>query len=261
MRNYYYLGISLPELEILSKPLIRFEELIEAFKINLSKNEMASVEKIQIYYDLINLEKTLLGEPITHKGNMTSQEILEALKLRQGFPEFVFEFFDRYKVDSEQLEKFSELYSLYFHEYAGENDPSAIILQYEKELRSFLLGYRAVRFKRSIEKEFSLENIEDRDIHLILSKEADTKVLNEEKLQKFLEKIDPIQDPLEIRSSVASFRFEHYKEIQDFHPFTIQGLLAYMMQLIILEELEVKSPEMGLEIFNNLLKDKNEYVN
>jgi len=260
MRNYYYLAISLPDLEVGHKPLIRFEVLMEQFQINLTKNDLDAIEKIRLYFDLVNLERTLNGESLSNKGNLNSLEIAEALKFRSYYPEIVFEFFDLYKEPDQQKMQFAWIYARFFQEYCEAESLIQPTIVFEQELRLFLLGYRSLKFKREIVQEFRFEGLEQQTIDLILSQKIEKKNLDDQKLEYLIEKLKVAKDALEVRSLVASFRFDHYKEIQNFDPFTIHGLIAYMMQLFILEELEVKEPQVGLEIFHDLLKDKNEYI-
>lgn len=255
MRNYYYLAISLPDLELINKPLIRFEELVDQFETNLEKNDLKAVNCIRLYFDIVNLEKILLDEPLDHRGNLDFLGISEALKYQVHFPSFVFEFFDKYKTKEEQLPQFPGLYAKYFEDYFEKTSVISEFIIFEHELRLFLLGYRSIRFQRNLQEEFKYEELNAGNVELIISQKAETKVLDEQKLQNLIEKLKPSKDPLEIRSLVASFRFEYYKEQQDLNPFTIKGLIAYMMQLLILEDLEVKQPHLGLEIFNELLEE------
>ncbi|NBO24153.1 MAG: DUF2764 family protein [Chlamydiae bacterium] len=259
MRNYYYLAISLPDLEIENTPFIRFEELMDQFDINLTKKDALSIAHIRQYFDLVNLEKSLLDEPFDTRGSLDAYKMTEALRFREHFPEFVFDFFDRYKEKEEQIINFYRLYAQYFEQKVSEETPIYDFITFEQELRLLLLGYRTLRFHKDLEQEFKFEELNRSHIDLIISQKAETKILDEQKLQVLIEKLKGAKNPIEVRSLVSSFRFEFYKEQQDFNPFNIKGLIAYMLQLQTLEDLEVKEPLMGLEIFNDLLKDTNEH--
>ncbi len=255
MRNYYYLAISLPDLEIENKPTIHFKELIEQFEINLSPSDFKKLNKIRLYFDLVNLEKYLQELEVDFRGSLSAFEISEALEFKIYYPEYVFDFLENFKTKEERLLKFPLIFSKYFQEFDEDQDEIKNIVIFENELRLFLLGYRAIRFHKSIEEEFQFENLSQDTVDMILSQQAETKVIDESKLQYLIEDLKKTNDPLEVRSLVESFRFEHYKEIQDLHPFTIVGIIAYMMQLKILEDLEVKHPEIGLKILHDLLKE------
>ena len=255
MRNYYYLAISLPELEIENKPTIHFKELMEQFEINLSPSDFKKLNKIRLYFDLVNLEKFLQEQGVDSRGTLSSFEIAEALEFKTYFPEYIFEFLEKNKTKEERLSLFPSIYSKYFQDFDEENEDVKNIVIFENELRLFLLGYRSIRFHKNVEDEFQFENLSSDTVAMILSQQAETKVLDEVKLQQLIDALKLTNDPLLVRSLVESFRFEHYKEIQDFHSFNIVGLIAFTMQLKILEDLEVKHPETGLQILHDLLKE------
>ena len=259
LRNYYYLAISLPDLEIENRPIIHFETLIDQYSMNLNKEDWDLVSTVRTYFDLVNLEKSLLEEPLDHRTALNAIEIEEALRERTHFPEYVFEFLDRYLDKTDRIKNFPSLYAHFFKEFAIKNDAIAKMIEVERELRLFLLGFRSVKFQRDLASEFRYEDLSDEIVDRIISKNAKTTLLDEVKLQKLLENLDQAKNALEVRYLIAAFRFEFYKEVQDFHPFNIIGLVAYLMQLSLLEDLEVKDPKKGLEIFQYILKEKDEF--
>jgi len=258
LRNYYYLAISLPDLEIENRPVIRFETLIDQFTMNLNKEDWDLIATVRMYFDLVNLEKSLLEEPIDHRTALNALEIEEALRDRTHFPDYVFDFFDRFIDKKDRIENFPILYAQFFKEFSSKNEEISKMIQTERELRLFLLGFRSIKYHQDLQEQFCYEDLTDEIVDLILSKQAKTTLLDETKLQKLLENLDQAKNALEVRYLLAAFRFEFYKEIQDFHPFNIIGLIAYMIQLSLLEDLEVKDPKKGLEIFQYILKEKDE---
>lgn len=259
MRNYYYLAISLPDLEIGNKPTIQFNELIDLFSENLSKKDFNSVDDVRLYFDLVNLENSLLEQPFDFRAKLTEVEQAEALKFQMYYPDYVFDFFEKFKDKKEQIKNFPLIYAKYFSDFRNENAAIQKLIIFERELRLVLLGVRCVHFHRKIEEEFEHEDLTDETVKLILSDKAEPKVLDEPKLQNLFEKLKLTTNALEVRALVETFRFEYYKENQNQHPFTIVGIIAYMMQLMIIENLEVKSQNGGVEILHYLLKDKDEH--
>jgi hypothetical protein len=259
MRNYYYLAISLPDLEIENNAKIQFKELMDLFNDNLSKKDLQSVDDIRLYFDLTNLESLLLEQPFDFRGKLTEVEIVESLKYQMYFPNYVFEFFDKFKDKDEQIKNFPSLFAKYFSDFHNESSDLKKLVIFERELRLALLGFRCIHFHRKIEEEFQHEDFTDETVQLTISDKAEPKVLDEIKLQKLFEKLKTATNALDVRACVETFRFEYYKEIQNQHPFTLVGIISYMMQLIIIENLEMKTPKGGVDILHYLLKDKNEH--
>ncbi len=261
MKNYYYLSISLPELEWGLKPSIRFQDLVDLFSINLSEEDQKLFKSIRLYFDLINLERSIQEEPLDRRSAMSFLDIQEALKFQEHYPDYVFEFFEKYPEKKDQIDHFPFIYAQFFSNFKSAIPDLNQMVLFEQEFRLFILGFRTIKFQRNWSKEFQYEQLHDEVIQLILSQKYQGSIIDERKLHQLIDQLTLIYDPLSIRDAVESFRFDYYGKIRDHHPFDLVGLLAYLFQLVILEDLDFKQPELGIETLNAILKEKNEHDN
>jgi hypothetical protein len=260
MRNYYYLVISLPALEFTAKPQISFLELVQGFDVNLTHDDLNFAKVLFLYFDLINIERTLEKEPLDSRGQLSSTDLIGALRFKDYFPDFVFDFFDKEQTDSEKLANFSQIYSQFFTLYAEGSTPAAQILKFERELRLFLTAFRAKKFGKDFSHEFRFEDPNDSYVYSLLIQKESAKLVPPEQFEELMELIESEDDAVKIRTIIEEFRFNHYQDLQEENSFTIIGLLAYMMQLVVVEDLEVTDPNYGLEMFNYLLKENHEQI-
>lgn len=260
MRNYYYLIISLPALELNSQPQIRFEEFFQSLEINLTESDFNSVKTLLLFYDLVNLERMLQKGSYDLRGQLSATEQLLALRFKEYYPEFVFDFFEKHQSDRDQLLHFAKIYSLFFSHYSVGKSPENAVLKFERELRLFLILYRTKKFKKDLSFELRYEDAHDPFVYQLLSQKEAIKLAPPEDFVKLAEELDSTEDPIQVNQIIEGFRFYHYQELQSEHSFTILGLLAYMMQLLILEDLEKADSTYGLEMFNYILKDNHEYT-
>jgi hypothetical protein len=261
MRNYYYLAISLPELDLNARPLISFQQLMDEMRMNLAASDLKQIEQLQLYNDLVTLENSLMGEPPDSRSSLTALELKEAIKLQEHFSDDVFEFFQRFPEISDQVKNFPILYSTYFSKSLWAHPKIAQMVMHERQFRLFVLGYRTIRYQRSVDHEFRFEDLTDQDVEMILSDNPAATLLDEVRLRRLKEQLDHAQSAIEVRRYLAAFRLAYYQEILNFHPFDLIGLIAYMMQLSVIEDLQVNNPQKGLEIFQYILKEEHEHSN
>lgn len=260
MRNYYYLVISLPALEFTNKPQISFQELVQGFEINLSAHDLNCAKVLFLYFDLINVERTLEKEPLDIRGQLNSTDLLGALRFKDYFPDFVFDFFEKDQTDREKLANFSQLYSLFFARYSQGSTPISSILKFERELRLFLTAFRAKKFGKDFSHEFRFEDADDQYVYSLLVQKESSKLVPPEQFEDLMDLIESEDDAVKIRNIIEEFRFDYYQDLQQQNSFTIVWLLAYMMQLVIIEDFQQTDPNYGLEMFNYLLKENHEHI-
>lgn len=256
MKNYYFLANALPELYIDAKPVIAFYDVMTLFEENLSKRDLNQVKKLRLYYDLINIYHMLEGDELDFRSNLGVNELKEALLNEDQLPLYVFEFFNTYSEKEEQLAHFPLLISQY---YRNEGQKAPVIknfLSFEWFLKIVLSAIRAHRLEKSLEHELRFEDPLDDSIFPILAKKSYTLSDLAEVYPTLAQDLEgSLGHPLEEEYAIAEFRFNYYAKAQIGHPFSLQFLLAYAMQLMIVEDFNGYDQERGEQILNTIVKD------
>ncbi len=96
MGNYYFLAPSLPPIALRDKPDISFNELKGRLVVNLSKKDLALSQLLMRFTDICNIRNLFMEEPIDTRGTLSEKELDEALLVRAGLPDYVFDFLDQF---------------------------------------------------------------------------------------------------------------------------------------------------------------------
>lgn len=254
MANYYFLAASLPPLVLGEKPDISFEELASRLEINLNKEDLQKTVVFRRYIDLSNIRSLFLEESIDPRGNLSEKELDQALLLKDGFPLYVFDFLDQYESVAEKLRNFSGLFSTF---YAEEIPLQTGFLKaffiFEKEWRLALLAMRAKDLGRDVTRELQFEDFSDPMVAGILAQrdslQYDPPVEYLSLKEEFLS-CGP--DPWQQYRELAKWRFHAIEELVDRPLFSIDWILSYMAQLLIVEawnDLEEEKGKMILDAF------------
>ncbi|MCX6990108.1 MAG: DUF2764 family protein [Chlamydiae bacterium] len=256
MSNYYYLATTLPPLEFPSVPDISFESLKESLSLNLSEKDLEKVEVLRLFVDINNIRPLLLEEEIDSRGNLTEKDLDEALLVQDFLPEFVFDFLDKYDTLPEKLKHFSELLSKFFtEEIPKQKGFLKEYLTFEREWRLVILALRAKIANRDVAKELQFEDFNEPIVSQILAQkdaeQYDPPVEYKELKEKFLA---CGTDPWQQNKMLSEYRFSRIEEMVKKGQFSIQAILAYIAQLMIVEywnELDEERGKVILDTFKS----------
>lgn len=250
--KYFFLATSLPPLELGTIPDMTFEELCERFRINLSQEDWEKTVVIRRVIDLANIRALLLEEPIDRRGNLSQTELEEALLVHAGFPEYVFDFLNRYASTGERLKYFSELMVLYYkNEIPRAKGFLKAYLLFERSWRLVMIAVRAKAMGRDVVKELQFEDLNDPLVLQILA-------------QRDAPKYDPPSEWADIVTQMASvgsntweqyrifstWRFKKLQEMVESDFASIDWILAYMVCLIMVEYRSELNQERGNRILD-----------
>ncbi len=257
MSNYYYIDTSLPPLQIGIAPEISFEEFIRLLKENLDNRDFKQVIILNNYYDVINLRALLLGEDLDPHGNFDKVYLEEALTNKEGLPKHILTFFDSHEHKEDQIKYFPELIAYFYRN--EQKDACKFVenyLAFERNLRLVLTGFRAVQLHRDLSKELQFENPDEDIITQILSqKDAATFDPPEgfEDLKALY--LQHYQNPLEMHKALCEYRFQKIEDMLGLQVNTLDRILGYMAQLIIVEKWQDLDKKKGLIIVDNIMKE------
>jgi hypothetical protein len=256
MGNYYYLAASLPPLEFPHASEMKLSSLQSALEFNLSKVDLEKVKTLRLFVDLTNIRLFLQEEEIDPFGNLKEKELEEALLSETILPEYVFDFLKENETLSEKLKMFSHLLAEFFQqEIPRQKGFLREFFEFERQWRLVVLALRAKKMHRDFSEELQFEDLHDPFVMQILAqKDTDTyePPLEYQELKDLLQACG--SDPWQQNKSLTSYRFRKIQEIMSPLPFSIEWILGYLAQFMIIEqwnELNAAKGRALLDTFKN----------
>ena len=247
--NYYFVAPSFPTLVLGESPEIEFDEFITRLEMNLTKDDLKHVQTLRRMVDLYNIRAHYLKEPIDHHGNLTEKELDEALLVEDFLPEYVFEFLGRFEEVKDKVRNFSGLLARYF----AEEIPKAEgflknLLIFEREVRLVLTAFRAKKTKRDVIGELQFEDFTDPIVAQILAqKDADDYDPPLEYQDLKTQLLSCGDDPWQQYETVTRYEFNKIDEMTGYPLFSLDWILGYMAQLMLVERMTKLNAERGRE--------------
>ncbi len=235
--NYYYLAAALPPLQIGSPPELSFSEFQEMLRENLYDRDMQKVATIRRYVDIQNLRHFWKEEPLDPHGNLSDVEMEEAILEQTGLPEYVYEYLTSCEHDDERVRNLSQLVATYFREETAVADGFIKdYLTFEREMRLVFVGFRCKQWGRELARELQWEDPQD-DLIVQLMAQKDAKSYEPPSEYEGLKGLfeEHKDNPLELNKALAEYRFNKVTEFCPLQPFSLDWILAYLVQLMIVE--------------------------
>ncbi|HRD55412.1 MAG TPA: DUF2764 family protein [Parachlamydiaceae bacterium] len=256
MAQYVFTAASLPPLRIGEPPEISFEELEILLSENLLPKDYAQVKILRGFYDLLNIRALWKGEPLDRHGNLNENDLEEALLEHAHLPSFVLRFLDEYKTKEERIRYFPLLISEFFKEEAKNADPFLKeYLEFERRLQLVLLGFRAKKLGRSLEKELQFEDPDEDLIAQILAQKDAPHFEPPEGFEDLKAIFHAYQDmPIKLYQALSEYRFEKIEEMRGTSPFSISKILGYVVELIMAQKWMELDEKKGLEMVDKILE-------
>ncbi len=254
MGNYYFVAPSLPPLSMQDRPEITFEEFITRMRDNLTKKDFEKVQVLRRFVDICNIRALLIEEPVDPRGNLNEKELDEALLGHVLLPDYVFEYLDQFEKVADKIRNFPGLLALYFNaEIPKHKGFLRAYLTFERESRLVLVGLRAKQLGRDVVNELQFEDPTETLVAQILAQKDSDHYDPPMEYTDLKELIaSSYNDPWLENKAFAEYRFKKIGEIAEGKLFTIDQILCYMAQLMILEnliELDEERGNMILETF------------
>ena len=217
---------------------------------------MQKVKAIQTYIDLKNVESLLKKEPLDGRGNCSEKELDEALVNQEGLPNYLFDYLEGIDSVEEQLRHFSKVFITFFREM--EKKYSGFLKEYfrfEREWRALLAGYRAKKLGIDPAKALQHENSHDPFVAEILAQKDTPFFEFPFEYQDLGEKLKNVQgDPKGQHQVMMSYRFHRIEEMIEDIPFSLDRLLGYLVELMIVEDVHVLDEQRGSENLDEMVK-------
>ena len=257
IKDYYFLSSSLPRLELGQPSSLHFKEYIRLLEENLNEEDFTQVIKLRHLYDIQNLFFLINNRPLISMGNFDKEGLNQALRFQEGLPEYVFDFWREYDTDKEKKLYFSKLYHNFFsYEIQTSKGFLKDYLEFERSLRLILLALRAKEVKKDVVQELQFENAHDDLIAHILSQKDASKYEPPQEFVKIKEIFESVKEnPLDLNRKFSEYRFEKIEELYAAQIFSLDRLLAYLVQLMIVEQWQSQNQQKGEALVNAMVKE------
>jgi hypothetical protein len=257
MTKYYFLVTSLPDLHFGVAPDLSFQEFKTLLKDNLTPSDYAKTRQIRWFYDILNIRAFWKNDPWDHWGNLDVNELKEDLVVREGaLPDFVYQFLDEHESLDDRLKYFPMLFASYFDSNLKQaNGFLKTYSQFEKNLRLALTGFRARQLGRELTKELQFEDPEgDIVAQLLAQKESKSyeAPVGFEDLKPILEQY--YHAPVELQKALVEYRYNKLQATLGIDVFSIDYILLYMVNYIMVDKWTQLDKQKGIEIVDNLVK-------
>ena len=254
--QYYFLLLSLPPLSLKARPEIFFKDIMEMVDLNVTSSD--DREKIRLLLrpvDLYNIRALWLGLPLDDKGNFSAKELEELLLVRdERLPGYLLDFLDRYEDVADRLNYFSFLFSsLYSSEQADLKGFLHRYYQFEREERLILSALRAKKSGRNIMRELQFEDPSDPLVSFVLAQKDSpdfTPPREYEDLKVLF--VENSSHPEKLHRAILEYRFEKIEEMKEVTSFSIDQVLAYIAQFLIVDGWFRMDREKGKIVVNEL---------
>jgi hypothetical protein len=252
--NYYFLAASLPPLVLGEKPDLPFDHLISRLDINLEKKDVQKMLIFRRWIDLNNIRSLYLEDAVDPRGNLSEKELDQALLLQDDLPEYVFDFLGQFESVQEKLRFFPGLLAAYFREEIELSDGFLKkYLEFERSWRLVLMGIKAKELGRDLTEELQFEDLKDPLVMDLLSQKDSITYDPPPEFVSLKEKYLACgPDPLLQFKEISKWRFKQIEEMATQPLFSMDWILSYMAQLLIVEqwnELDSEKGEIILEAF------------
>jgi len=251
--QYYFIGTALPPLTLGAKPELSFKESKEMLAANLSASDMRKIDDLLWPVDLANIRALWMGLPMDEKGIYTPKELEEALLVREGLPEYLNEYLDRYDSVQDRIKYFPSLYASMYRDMQ-EREKGFLLKYYtmEREIRLVLTALRAKHFGKDVARELQFEDPHDPFVMDILAQKDSIDYTPPQEYEDLKELfLHNLSDPKRLHLALLEYRF---KKIESNEPFSLDRILAYMVQLMIVESWESLDKEKGKALIEDLSK-------
>lgn len=252
MGNYYYLAASLPPLDFPGKPEVSFFSLRDYFGVNLSQKDLKKVESLRLFVDICNIRQFLQEEEIDLRGNLKEKELEEALLSETFLPEYVFDFLKENETLSDKLNAFPFLLTSFFQEETAKQQGFLkVYFEFERQWRLVVLAIRAKAMGRDFVKELQFEDTHDPFVMQILAQKDAPQYeppVEYQEVKNILHSCGP--DPWEQNKALCLYRFNKIQDFVTGLQFSMDWILAYLAQLMIVEYWNELDAVKGREILD-----------
>lgn len=259
-RNYYYLVAGFPEILLDQKKLpFTLTELKQELQYHLHPKDYQLVEYLFLPYDNINFINILLKNDAAFSplGNYSESFLTEEIKEPENLPGYMMKFLEAYREENPihpNLSLENQLIWLYFDFMLEQkNEFLREIFGAIRNIKNIFAIYNARKFGLNIENQM----IGDYE----LTEAAKKTTAKDFGLANEIEQIDEIigiyenNDMLEQEISIDLLKWRHMSDLNTFNYFTIEYILAYVLEFMMVERWSNLETEQSKKTFKKMLTE------
>lgn len=257
LHHYYFVGTSLPSLQFGIVPDIDFEEFDRLLKENLTKDDYEQSLIYRHYHDILNIRAFLKGEELDPYGTLDFNTLEEAITERDGLPSYILHYLNTYESKEDRLHHFPELIAEYYRRAIDEAKGFLKnYLIFERELRFVMVGFRAKQMGRDVALELQYEDPEDEVPAQILAQKDTKTYVPPPKYEDMREIFEQnYHSPMSLYQAITEYKFNKIDEMIGLDVFSLDKIIGYMIQLILVESALKLDKKKGLEIVDKIVKE------
>lgn len=254
MANYYFLAPSLSPLQVGKWPDLTFDELNVRLHINLTPEDFEKTRAIRRYVDFRNIRALFLKQPIDPRGNLTEKELDDALLAQSDLPEYVFVYLKRFESNADRIQNLSFLFSSFYAEEIARQEGFLLkYFRFERESRLVLTAYRSRQLKRDVTEELKFEDPTDPFVADILAQRDSQQYIPPKEYSDLIDKLKACgSSPMVQQDFFSEWRFDRIGSLAEGPLFSIDWVLAYLAQHLLVEDGVRLSSERGEQILRNI---------
>jgi len=232
-----------------------FASLIDLLEKNMSMRDFKKIHSIRSFVDLKNVKRLFQNIPLDTRGNMTEKELDEAIVTREGLPHYLYEHLDRHDQAIKKVGHFSRVFVDFFREM--ENKKRGFLsfyFSFERKWRLLMLGFRSKKTRRDLTKELQYEDVHDPVVAYILAQKDRPQFdfpLDNQDLHDQLKQVEG--QPMEQYKTLARYRFNTWMERIEKCPFSVDYILGYFVQFMLIEDWQSLSRERGYQKLSEIV--------
>ncbi len=257
MGLYTFLCTALPPLAWGGHSEWSFGQFRRFVRSNVSKRAASLFDLILRYIDIKNVELYLRQEPLDDRGSLSKPAIEEALLHQIHLPQYLLDFCAE-NDERERKAKFSLVYLAFFKDKEIRKTPFLrFYWDLEREIRLLLTAVRCQKEGRDLLIELQYEDPKDPFIAYLLAQKNQQTVrfpFEYQDLEEIVNKSS--KEPMSQYVALNKYRFKKIEEFKNTLQFSLDYLLCYGVQLLLLEEDATLSESRGKAILNTIAKER-----
>jgi hypothetical protein len=256
MAGYFFLVTSLPVLQLGNPPDISWDELTFLLNSNLNERDYSKVRALRRYFDLENIRSFWSGFPLSRYGNFNEVDLEQALLTRIGLPSYVYDFMVQFDSKEQRLKHFSSLFESYFKEQISSSGLFLNkVFKLIRDVKLILTALRAKTLKKDLLVELQFQDPQDPLVADILAQKDSNSYDPPEAYQEVKLLYESHEEsPLELQKALLQYQFQKVSELTGLQVFTLDVILSYVYQWILVERWADLDQQKGKKIINSILQ-------
>ena len=235
---YTFLECFFPPTSFDIKPEVDLKELTEILELNLGSSDKKSLAQIGTFIDILNLRSYFTADRLSQGGLTEADEIPYCLENQIQYPEFVFDYLDKYKDINERIHHFRELllaaYDLLIETTGGFLKD---FFEYDRKLWITSIAYLGKKRGRDLKEDLSFLDPHDLLTALLIQQHESEHFEFPEGLEGIDLELDvAFKDPLKEMEMLSRLRYEFCQTYLQTAPFTLDSIFAYYIQVLVLSD-------------------------